>query len=289
MKAKKYNEVNFWIYYNSTKVDTGLQVNEFGWHNSEAGYCHDQARTDYIIQFVLKGVCHLSVTDSKDGAEKEYDLRAGDAFIIYPHTHYRHLSDENEPCGRCWASFSGSAVSDCFKLCGIDADTHVVRDLPILKIEEKFNKLRTCCNKNPDTALRIQANMFDLMSLFAEKAVDGPLVEYDDNNKFMVDSVVAYIENHIGDKLSINDLAKMFGYERTQFYRIFKNVMNMSLQQFIMTRKMFRAVHLISETDIPIIEISQQLGFESYSAFTKAFKRWTTHAPIEYRTNKDIK
>jgi len=44
------------------------------------------------------------------------------------------------------------------------------------------------------------------------------------------------------------------------------------------------AIHLLSQPNIPISDISRQLGFSEPAAFTRAFKLWTGVSPKIYRT-----
>ena len=65
--------------------------------------------------------------------------------------------------------------------------------------------------------------------------------------------------------------------------RYFYEFTDMSPQQFIASARINHAQYLLSNTNKSITEISDAVGFESISCFTRAFKRHTGVSPSEYR------
>ncbi len=60
---------------------------------------------------------------------------------------------------------------------------------------------------------------------------------------------------------------------------------NTSFMEIKDRSRKLKAFSLLKTTDMPIIEISNSLGFSESSAFTRAFKRWTGDSPMEFRNN----
>ncbi len=46
------------------------------------------------------------------------------------------------------------------------------------------------------------------------------------------------------------------------------------------------AERLIGDTNLPIKSVAYEMGFSSPAAFHRAFRRWTAHSPLEYRTKR---
>ena len=65
--------------------------------------------------------------------------------------------------------------------------------------------------------------------------------------------------------------------------RYFYEFTDMSPQQFIASARINHAQYLLSNTNKSITEISDAVGFESISCFTRAFKRHCGVSPSEYR------
>lgn len=61
-----------------------------------------------------------------------------------------------------------------------------------------------------------------------------------------------------------------------------------SFKELIDSTRRELAIHYIRETQRPLGEVSYLLGFSEPSNFTRAFKRWTTVAPQEFRSNAGV-
>ncbi len=99
----------------------------------------------------------------------------------------------------------------------------------------------------------------------------------------VINETVDYIEENISEKLSLGELARQFKISEFHFNRIFKAVTGTSLKQYILGRKLTRAVDLIKETEASVLDISLNLGFEYPEVFSRAFKKQFGIAPTRLR------
>ncbi|MDD3224781.1 MAG: AraC family transcriptional regulator [Clostridium sp.] len=106
------------------------------------------------------------------------------------------------------------------------------------------------------------------------------------NVKGMKD-VIGYINEHYYEKIIIKQLASIANYSESYFMHYFKEITNLSVMDYIIKIRLVKALKLLKETKLSIIEISGMVGFNSAPYFTKVFKRQFKITPIEYR--KDIK
>lgn len=90
---------------------------------------------------------------------------------------------------------------------------------------------------------------------------------------FRIREVVDYINKNICEKIEINDLVELTKWKKHHFIRMFTKYMKITPYQYILKVKIEKAKVLISEAKQPISEISQDLGFSSYSNFCVAFKK----------------
>jgi len=97
-----------------------------------------------------------------------------------------------------------------------------------------------------------------------------------------------YIQANIGGNLSIRHLAVRAGYTEYYFSRKFKQEMKCSISEYVKQEKIRRAKLLLSSTNMSIIDISNELGFNSRSYFSDTFQKITGESPGEYR-GKNLK
>ncbi|HIW73015.1 MAG TPA: AraC family transcriptional regulator [Firmicutes bacterium] len=100
---------------------------------------------------------------------------------------------------------------------------------------------------------------------------------------YTVYAVLRYINENIYRVESINAMAKDLGYCSSYLSRIFKKRMGMTLQSYLIIKKMEKAVEMIEQEDFTITEIALRLHFESLQSFSKSFKRTLGLSPQEYR------
>ena len=84
-------------------------------------------------------------------------------------------------------------------------------------------------------------------------------------------------------ELTLDILAGKCFISTATLRRYFYEFTDMSPQQFIARARISHAKYLLSNTNKSITEISDAVGFESISCFTRAFKRYCGVSPSEYR------
>ena len=100
----------------------------------------------------------------------------------------------------------------------------------------------------------------------------------------MIRNSIVYIENHIGDPLSVPVLAERVGYSRTHFTRLFKAVTGRSPFEYIMSIRINSAMAALEDPDkMSITDIALVYGFQRLSLFSKQFRLKTGMSPTQYR------
>lgn len=103
------------------------------------------------------------------------------------------------------------------------------------------------------------------------------------NKDRRIESVLNFINNNIGNKISIDYLADMACVSKDYLIRLFKKEMHMTPLNYINKKKIEKAqIRLVTETT-PIKEIAYQLGFEEQAYFNRVFKSFTGLSPMAYR------
>lgn len=88
--------------------------------------------------------------------------------------------------------------------------------------------------------------------------------------------LLIFIENHLSEEISVEDLAEVVFMSRYHMMRLFKKETGNSVYEYLTERRLFFARELIRQ-GVPATESCFQAGFGSYSSFTRAYgKRFGT-------------
>ncbi len=94
--------------------------------------------------------------------------------------------------------------------------------------------------------------------------------------------IEAYMTEHLGEQLYIEDIAKHMLCSVSKIKRIFKSVTGHGVKHHFQTLKINRAMELIQNTDYTFSEIADMLGFDSHGYFSQVFKQRTGYTPSEF-------
>ena len=101
-----------------------------------------------------------------------------------------------------------------------------------------------------------------------------------------IQNAIDYIEDHLKEKISIEDLAKVSFFSVFHFHRIFHGVVGEPVMEYIRKRRISSAAQDILDSNKRITDIAYDYFFNSPDTFTRAFKRIYSMSPGEYRKNK---
>ncbi|EEY3177560.1 helix-turn-helix transcriptional regulator [Escherichia coli] len=95
--------------------------------------------------------------------------------------------------------------------------------------------------------------------------------------------ILRWVEKNICTGNGINELVVSTGYSRKTIELWFQRTYNMSLYSYLLRRRMTFAATLLKLTNISITEIAYTLHYSSHQNFCRAFKKYTSRTPSEYR------
>ncbi|MUO33535.1 AraC family transcriptional regulator [Enterococcus gallinarum] len=102
---------------------------------------------------------------------------------------------------------------------------------------------------------------------------------------FLIRSLINYIDTHIYDKITLNDLAEFTEKHPTHLSTEFKKHVGQTIHTYINQQKIAEAKHLLLFTDYSYKEIAALLHFSNQSHFIQVFKQFEIISPKEYRKN----
>lgn len=108
------------------------------------------------------------------------------------------------------------------------------------------------------------------------------------SKKHLMDSIEEYIDKHISEDVSVDDLCKEFKLSRRSLYAHTKQYINGGIATFIRQKKLNYAKHLLSTTDMKISDIADASGFSDYNYFLRLFKNKFDISPKQFSKNRIV-
>lgn len=93
------------------------------------------------------------------------------------------------------------------------------------------------------------------------------------------------IARNLSQPLPISQLASLCHLSEPQFRRLFKQQVGSGPKQYISQMRLELAQSILLNTDDSVLEISYACGYDSISAFNRAFKNYKQMTPMEFRTS----
>lgn len=93
---------------------------------------------------------------------------------------------------------------------------------------------------------------------------------------------IDFIESHLGERITVEDLAAREGFSACHYYRVFSAYVGMPVMGFVRQRRLQHAASRLARGG-RILDIALELGFESHAGFTHAFQKAYGSPPERYR------
>ena len=92
-----------------------------------------------------------------------------------------------------------------------------------------------------------------------------------------------FIDVHYDERLDVAAAARVAHHSPAHFTRQFRRAFGETPHQYLLSRRLERAAHLLRNTDYTFARIAVSVGMSSVGTFTSAFRRVYGNTPTEYR------
>ena len=211
-------------------------------------------RKYYLIHFVVRGE---GTFVNERGSHR---IREGNAFLIRPGELTTYTADTSDPWEYVWLGFNGNLspsfdnIPDVF-----DYDASILPE-----INDAISNDR--CRE----ALLVSA----IFKLHASIIGGKPLSDYPSRVK-------SYVNLHYMENVSVSAIADSLGLNRKYLARIFKDKVGVSMQEYLIDKRLQEAVKLL-KTGYNVEECAYMVGYSDPFGFSKAFKRKYGIPPSKY-------
>lgn len=98
------------------------------------------------------------------------------------------------------------------------------------------------------------------------------------------ENIILYIDEHIKDEITLDDISKAVGYSSHHIYKIFKMYTSVPVMEYIRRKKLYSAANEFY-TGRKLYDIALDYGYETQAGFYKAFQSVFGCSPSEYKNN----
>ncbi|HCA28124.1 MAG TPA: hypothetical protein DEP23_00340 [Ruminococcaceae bacterium] len=268
-------------------------------------YIDSTYRVAAHIHHKLELSCVVEGTGRYQIDDRVYNLQRGDIIILNNCESHALLMEENETLHHLVIHFDPSFIWNSLSN---DIDYNFL----LIFFERGPNFSNKLDRENPATArifsliLDIQQELqsrklcyelivkIKLQTIFTEiirnydyiehgkvvKPLSGNEIEY-------LNAVISYINSNLDKDLRLSELADIVHVSPSYFSTLFKRFNGVSPIEYIVHKRVQRAIELIKTTSMNLTEIAMACGFNNGTNFYKAFKKVTGRTPSFYRRSAE--
>ena len=237
-------------------------------------------RPGYHLHIILRGKGILRVNG-------EYsELHMGQMFITKPGEDSWYKPDQDDPWAYCWMTYDGRNARIYTESAGFTKGVNVLNCN--LDGQEFYNLVKRILDQ-PELTLANDLMRLGILLEYLGLAVKS---NYESVNigrfvpDYTPDVYVDYAVNYIRGNYTtakVSDVARYIGVHRSYLTSIFKKKMGISPQEYLMQCKLNMARRLLTETELPIQDISYRVGYANPLTFSKVFKNEYGISPKHFR------
>ena len=238
-----------------------------------------------------------TITLSCEGKEKK--LSKGSMMLIEPncsHAYYSDNGNENKVFVVCFES-SSQALKPLGGICFSESREQTESLKKIVEEckntfymnEKELLEIVSCPNFGGQQAILIHLEYL-LICLMRRLSAEGEheFIFLRGKNFYadLSDEIIRFFQEHIREKLVLEDVCKQVNYSRSFLCRTFKAQTGETLFACFNRLKIEEAKKMLCETSASAVSIASNLGFSDVKYFSALFKKLTGVSPIAYREHQ---
>ncbi|MCJ8157070.1 AraC family transcriptional regulator [Sphingomonas sp. LaA6.9] len=122
-----------------------------------------------------------------------------------------------------------------------------------------------------------------LVTNYADSSLDRALLPRRRMVDFRIRKALAYIHENALKNPRMEEVAREVGLSRSRFFEQFRRCVGTSPQHYADYVRLTMATRRLSTSDLPLIELADELGFAGHSNFTRFFTQHIGVSPSEFR------
>ena len=156
-------------------------------------------------------------------------------------------------------------------------------DRPFLDRVRKCHELLAAREEGYE--LLVKASLCHLWYMLYNRA-KGAEPPCPDRGVTAVKEAIAYMEGHFAERLTLEQLAEVCNFSRSEFCRIFKRFAGRTPFGYLQHLRVRRSLPLLEDPSLSITDVAERTGFAGASYYAEVFRRYMNMSPLDYRKSR---
>ncbi|GAA0318721.1 AraC family transcriptional regulator [Oceanobacillus oncorhynchi subsp. oncorhynchi] len=225
-----------------------------------------------LILFIDEGEMEVTVED------KTFIAQANDIVLIDCRKEHKYRAKEN--LNFHYFHFTGMSSAPYFELItNINQGVHI-KDGQNEVLDSAFHNLFRLAQgqSSMQNEHRISVYIHMILSNLVETQSSVPAV-----TNQLIDKAIAFMEKHVTENVSLDDIANHLNISKYYFARNFKKHTGMSPHLYFVNMRIQYAKRLLITSHSSVEDIANECGFDNVSNFIRVFKKRTNLTPSQFR------
>lgn len=168
-------------------------------------------------------------------------------------------------------------------------ETHIERILnELVIIRQSIAQINQRITRIEGSLVRANETDFsENLNLSQDKIKAQEDKEFQFPNHPQLQEIFTFIESRYNCSISLNEIAKEFGYSPSYLTGFVRRVTGKTLYQWVVQRRMFAARSLLRETDLSVYEIAEKIGYLDVGHFVKHFRQIHGQPPKNWKHKRE--
>lgn len=275
------SEVIFSVFPSENFIDMGLY--QFGWEQCDPSHSFGPAaRNHFLFHYVISGTGLLMAMNSS-GESVQYSIKSGQGFMLFPQQICTYIADSKIPWEYAWIEFDGLRVKQTIEMAGLNINNPVYKARYKDIAQTMKEEMLYIINHKDASPFHLIGHLYIFIDALLRSSNSTQITKGNTLRDFYIKEAISYIEQNFQNEITIEDIAKFCGLNRSYFGKIFHENIGKTPQEFLISYRMTKAAELLKLTDLPIADIGNAVGYPNQLHFSRAFKNVYGKSPRQWR------
>jgi AraC family transcriptional regulator of arabinose operon len=216
--------------------------------------------------------------------DQRHEIGANEFFILPQNVEHAYGSNPDHPWSIYWIHFGGDSLPQLNKMQAVQKHFkpgHIKNNGDIVPLFSKIYKTLEL-GYSIDNLLFANMCLSQFITLFVYNSRHYETTTTDKAD--CVDTAILFMQSHINDNISLNELSRQHNYSVSRFSNLFKKKTGYAPIDYFVQMKMQKACQQLDFTNRSVKDIAFSMGFDDPYYFSKRFRTIIGMSPKKYRS-----